>query len=91
MVLNEFIDFLKLNDNLNIAINGYTDNVGDPQENLTLSQNRAQAVYYYLMLEDIPSTRLTFKGYGETNSIASNKTPEGRRKNRRTEFVIKSK
>ena len=90
-VLNEFIDFLKFNDNLNITINGYTDNVGDPKKNLTLSQKRAQAVYHYLLIEDIASTRLTFKGYGETNSIASNKTVKGRRKNRRTEFVIVSK
>lgn len=90
-VLNEFIEFLKFNDNLNIAINGYTDNVGDPEKNLILSQNRAQAVYHYLLIEDIASTRLTFKGYGEANSIASNKTAKGRRKNRRTEFVIVSK
>ena len=90
-VLNEFIAFLKFNDNLNIAINGYTDNIGDPEENLTLSQNRAKAVYDYLTLKEIAPTRLTFKGYGETNSMASNKTAEGRRKNRRTEFVIVSK
>lgn len=90
-VLNEFIEFLKLNDNLNIAINGYTDNVGDPTENLTLSQKRAEAVYNYLVLEDITPTRLTFKGFGETNAIASNETEAGRRKNRRTEFVIVSK
>jgi len=90
-VLNEFIEFLTFNENLNIAINGYTDNVGDPQENLALSQNRAQAVFNYLLLEDIASSRLSFKGYGETNSIASNSTAEGRRKNRRTEFVAVSK
>lgn len=90
-VLNEFIDFLKLNDNLNIAINGYTDNIGDPAENLTLSEKRAEAVYNYLVIEEIAPTRLTFKGFGESNSVASNETAEGRRKNRRTEFVIMSK
>ncbi len=90
-VLDEFIEFLKLNDNLKIAINGYTDNVGDPEQNLTLSQNRAEAVYNYLVLENITPTRLTFKGYGETNAIASNDTEAGRRKNRRTEFVIVGK
>lgn len=90
-VLNEFIDFLKLNDNLKIAINGYTDNIGDPEQNLTLSQKRAEAVYNYLVLEDITPTRLTYKGFGETNALASNDTEAGRRKNRRTEFVIMSK
>jgi len=90
-VLNEFIDFLKLNDNLKIAINGYTDNVGDPTENLTLSENRAQAVFNYLVLEDIDASRLTYKGFGESNPIATNETEEGKRKNRRTEFVIVSK
>ncbi|NQX98505.1 MAG: OmpA family protein [Flavobacteriales bacterium] len=91
LVLNEFIDFLQTNDNLKIAINGYTDNVGDPKENLALSKNRAKAVYNYLLLEEIASTRLTFKGFGETTPLASNKTETGRRKNRRTEFVIVSK
>ncbi len=45
----------------------------------------------YLVLENITPTRLTFKGYGETNAIASNDTEAGRRKNRRTEFVIVGK
>lgn len=91
VVLNEFIDFLTLNDNLNIAINGYTDNVGDPEQNLTLSKNRAEAVYNFLVSKNITPTRLKFKGYGDKNTIAPNTTEEGRRKNRRTEFVIVSK
>lgn len=91
LVLNEFIDFLTVNDNLKIAINGYTDNVGDPQENLTLSENRAKAVYDYLLIEDIDPLRLTSKGFGEKNPIAKNDTDKGRAKNRRTEFVIVSK
>jgi len=91
LVLNEFIDFLKINDNLKIVINGYTDNIGDPIENLTLSDNRAKAVYDYLLIEDIDASRLTFKGYGETKPIASNETEKGRAKNRRTEFVVVSK
>ncbi|PCJ23750.1 MAG: hypothetical protein COA97_11045 [Flavobacteriales bacterium] len=91
LVLDEFIDFLKINDNLKIAINGYTDNIGDPQENLTLSENRAKAVYDYLLIEDITAERLTFKGFGEANPIAKNNSEKGRAKNRRTEFVIVSK
>ena len=91
LVLNEFIDFLTTNDNLKVAINGYTDNVGDPKNNLELSQNRAKAVYDYLLIEDVEASRLTFKGYGEKNPATSNKTEAGRKKNRRTEFVILSK
>jgi len=91
LVLNEFIDFLTVNDNLKIAINGYTDNVGDPKENLALSESRAKAVYDYLILEDIDPSRLTSKGFGEANPIAKNTTDKGRAKNRRTEFVIVSK
>ncbi|MDB4533932.1 OmpA family protein [Vicingaceae bacterium] len=91
LVLNEFIDFLETNDNLKVAINGYTDNVGDPKKNLELSTSRAKAVYDYLLIEDINPTRLSFKGYGETNPATANKTEAGRKKNRRTEFVILSK
>ena len=91
LVLNEFIDFLKINDNLKIVINGYTDNVGDPKENLVLSKNRAKAVYDYLLIEDIDANRLSFKGFGETNPAVSNSTEQGRAKNRRSEFKIISK
>jgi outer membrane protein OmpA-like peptidoglycan-associated protein len=90
-VLNEFIDFLTVNDNLKIAINGYTDNVGNANDNLLLSENRAKAVYDYLLLEDIEPNRLTSKGFGQANPIAKNDTEKGRAKNRRTEFVIVSK
>ena len=91
LVLNEFIDFLTVNDNLKIAINGYTDNVGNKEENLLLSKNRAKAVFDYLLLEDIDPSRLSSKGYGPANPIADNGTAKGRAKNRRTEFVIVSK
>ncbi len=90
-ILNEFIEFLKENPSIQIAINGHTDNVGDPQSNLELSTNRAKAVNDYLIIEDIDPARITYKGYGESSPIASNSTAEGRAKNRRTEFVILSK
>jgi outer membrane protein OmpA-like peptidoglycan-associated protein len=87
-VLDEFIDFLNTNPSLKIDINGYTDNVGNPKDNVSLSENRAKAVYDYLIIEEIDPKRLSYKGFGEKNPIISNKTPEGRAKNRRTEFVI---
>ena len=91
LVLNEFIDFLKTNPTVKIAINGHTDNVGNPQDNLELSERRAKAVYDYLLLEDIDPSRLSSKGFGSTQPIASNDTEEGRAKNRRTEFIVVEK
>ncbi|MCB0381694.1 MAG: OmpA family protein, partial [Flavobacteriales bacterium] len=74
-----------------VAIHGHTDNVGDAKENLLLSENRAKAVFNYLILEDINPARLSFKGFGSTKPIANNNTDEGKAKNRRTEFVVVGK
>ncbi|MFT7084960.1 MAG: outer membrane protein OmpA-like peptidoglycan-associated protein [Vicingaceae bacterium] len=90
-ILNEFIVFLVDNPSVKVAIHGHTDNVGDSEENLLLSTNRAKAVFNYLIIQDVDPTRLKFKGFGSTKPIASNSTDEGRAKNRRTEFVILSK
>ncbi|MEX2380213.1 MAG: OmpA family protein, partial [Vicingaceae bacterium] len=90
-ILNEFIEFLKENESIRLAINGHTDNVGDANTNLDLSTQRAKAVYDYLVLEGIEPKRLEYKGFGESKPIASNSTEAGRAKNRRTEFVILSK
>lgn len=91
LVLNEFISFLKENPKVKVAIHGHTDNIGDSNENLVLSENRAKEVFNYLILEDIDPTRLSFKGFGASKPIADNKTEEGRAKNRRTEFVVVEK
>lgn len=90
-ILNEFILFLEENPSVKVSIQGHTDNVGDPKKNLALSANRAKAVNNYLILEGIDPSRLSYEGFGEKNPIASNQTEEGRAKNRRTEFVIRSK
>lgn len=86
--LNRLKNLLEANASLKIQINGHTDNVGDQAANLELSTNRAKAVYDYLIENGIAASRLSFKGFGETESIATNTTAEGRQKNRRTEFVI---
>jgi len=91
VVLDNFSDFLKENPKLKVAINGYTDNIGNPTSNLQLSDNRARAVYQYLISKDIQSARLSYKGFGEGNPVASNVTEDGRMKNRRTVFVVMSK
>ena len=73
---------------LHIQINGHTDNIGEEADNQTLSEQRAEAVYQYLISEGVEVERLKYKGFGESQPIADNETAEGRQKNRRTEFVI---
>lgn len=90
-VLDGFIQFLKDNPEIKIAIQGYTDNVGDDKSNQLLSENRAHSVYQYIVDNGIAQQRLTFAGFGESLPIASNLTAEGRAKNRRTVFVITGK
>jgi len=89
--LQKLVDFLTVNPTLKIEISGHTDNVGNDQLNQTLSENRAKAVYQYLVDNKIDPTRLQYKGYGKTQPIATNDTDEGRAKNRRTEFKIIAK
>jgi outer membrane protein OmpA-like peptidoglycan-associated protein len=86
--LDRLAELLQQNPTLKIQINGHTDNVGSDADNLKLSEQRAKAVYDYLVQNGIAATRLLYKGYGETKPIASNATPEGRQQNRRTEFVM---
>ncbi|MEO8086189.1 MAG: OmpA family protein [Bacteroidota bacterium] len=71
-----------------LLVDGHTDNVGKAPYNLKLSQGRAEAVKKYLVDKGVDSSRITPKGYGMTKPIASNKTPDGRQKNRRVEFTI---
>ncbi len=71
-----------------ILIVGFTDSTGDPNYNLRLSEQRAKAVYDYLVKNDIPRSRLEYKGMGAANPIDTNDTEEGRRRNRRVEFYL---
>jgi outer membrane protein OmpA-like peptidoglycan-associated protein len=89
--LEKLISFLLINAGLQIEIGGHTDNEGSDIHNITLSLNRAKAVYDYLTSNGISAARLSYKGYGETMPIESNDTPEGRANNRRTEFKVISK
>jgi outer membrane protein OmpA-like peptidoglycan-associated protein len=89
--LNRVVKFLNENPKITIEIDGHTDNVGSDQYNQTLSENRAKSVYEYLIKNNISESRLSYKGFGESNPVATNKTDEGRQLNRRVEFVILSK
>lgn len=86
--LNKLMALLKENPALKIEIGGHTDNTGIKIQNQQLSNNRAKAVYDYLVKAGIVDTRLSYKGYAETKPIAENTTEEGRAKNRRTEFTV---
>jgi len=70
-----------------VQIEGHTDNVGDPQKNLALSQKRADAVFKYLS-QKVEPARLEPIGYGPARPADTNDTPVGREKNRRVEFKI---
>jgi len=74
-----------------IKIGGYTDNVGDPQANLKLSQERADAVMADLVKLGVDPGRLKAEGYGQEHPIADNSTQEGRAKNRRIDLRVTSK
>lgn len=91
LIIEEFAHFLKKNKTIKVAIYGHTDNVGNDNDNLTLSDNRAKAVMSYLMELGIDASRLSAKGFGASKPVASNATEAGKAKNRRTEFVITSK
>lgn len=86
--LEKLFQFLKANSSVRIEISGHTDNIGDKQKNIELSNNRAKAVLDYLISRGIETTRLEYKGYGDTKPVESNETNEGRAKNRRTEIKI---
>jgi len=89
--LQKLLDFLTQNPSIHIEISGHTDNVGNVQANQILSENRAKAVYQYLVSAGISPQRLVYKGYGETQPILPNTSDDNRAKNRRTEFKIIAK
>jgi len=90
-IIEELAGFLNENPTVNIAIQGHTDNVGDAQTNLKLSQDRSRHVYETLVKNGIIAERLSSTGYGATKPVSSNQTEKGRALNRRTEFTITAK
>lgn len=86
--LEKLLRLLKKNPGLKIEVSGHTDNVGSNEDNKVLSQNRAGEVKKYLLAKGIAKDRISAKGYGETQPIASNDDEAGRAQNRRTEFKV---
>ena len=87
-VIDELVEYLKRKDDERIEVGGHTDNVGKPDANMVLSNNRANTVRAYLLTKGIAPDRVTAKGYGSTIPIAENSTAEGRGLNRRTEVKV---
>lgn len=86
--LNDLAEVMLLKTTMIIEIAGHTDNTGTSDINKKLSQDRADAVRNYLIKKGVAATRITAKGYGDTEPIADNSTDEGKAKNRRTEVRI---
>ena len=89
--LIKLVSFLQNNSDLGVEIQGHTDDTGRPENNLSLSEQRAKSVVQYLILKEISPSRLTAKGYGATRPVAPNDTGEGRKLNRRTTVKIDKK
>ncbi len=89
--LDKIYDFLAEGTVSLIEISGHTDNTGSAQVNEKLSQQRAQAVVDYLVGKGIASTRLQAKGYGPSRPLDTNRSDDGKQKNRRVEFLVLKK
>lgn len=86
--LKGVVEILNENPTFRLKLDGYTDNRGDAESNITLSQNRVNSCKEYLVSQGIEASRINSIGHGESDPIASNDTDEGREKNRRVEFTI---
>jgi len=86
-IINEIYELMEKYPDLKFSVEGHTDSDGDDAFNQTLSEERAKAVMNKLISMGINQERLSYKGLGETVSISSNESAEGKAENRRVEFV----
>ena len=89
--LNDLVIFMKRYPGLRIRLEGHTDNQGNPERNVELSENRAKEVKKYLVDQGIDENRIEWIGYGSQRPIYSDGDESLRQKNRRVEIVILSK
>src|SRR6186713_622834 len=88
-ILDTVAAYLKRNPDVEVTIDGHTDNFGTAEFNNSLSVKRAEATKKYLVSKGVAANRLVTAGFGFTQPIAENKTAEGRKMNRRIEIKIK--
>lgn len=86
--LRSVVHFMQENPSVQIMIEGHTDSEGNSDYNLSLSRDRARAVYQHLLDAGISASRLAYEGLGDTRPLAANDTEAGRARNRRTELRI---
>ncbi|MDH2432014.1 OmpA family protein [Pokkaliibacter sp. MBI-7] len=87
--LNSVVKVLAKYDQTHLDVVGYTDSTGSFEHNQLLSERRANSVASYLLQNGIPSSRVTARGLGERDPIASNDTADGRAQNRRVTLQIR--
>ncbi|HXK17852.1 MAG TPA: OmpA family protein [Polyangiaceae bacterium] len=90
-VLDDAIKVLKQYEELRIMVSGHTDNVGEAQKNIELSQERANSVKEYMVGKGIATARIETRGAGPNEPVADNATDKGRQENRRIEFKLLQK
>jgi OmpA-OmpF porin, OOP family len=83
--LDAAADVMAKNPNYTLRIVGHADDIGSAQFNQRLSERRAEACFDYLLNKGVAANRMSFVGYGEEVPAATNRTPAGRRLNRRVE------
>jgi OOP family OmpA-OmpF porin len=88
-IIEQIAALMKSHPDLNVSIEGHTDNVGTPASNKTLSDTRAKSVMSAVVKAGVASGRLTAVGWGQEKPIADNRSEDGRAKNRRVEIVKK--
>ncbi len=88
--LDNVVRLMNENPHMKVQINGFTDNIGTPADNLKLSNGRALSVVNYLIAKGVKKERLSYKGFGETKPVATNEAEAGRAMNRRTELRVVS-
>jgi outer membrane protein OmpA-like peptidoglycan-associated protein len=86
--IEKLSETLKKYDDTNILIEGHTDNTGEDAYNQKLSENRADAVENHIVAQGITDSRITTKGYGESQPLDSNESEAGKQKNRRVDVAI---
>ncbi|MCC5814300.1 MAG: OmpA family protein [Leptospira sp.] len=86
--LDDLAEVLKKYPNMLVRIEGHTCWIGSQEDNQKLSESRSKIIYDYLLAQGVSSNSLEYRGYGELSSIATNRTKEGRLRNRRVEFSV---
>ena len=86
--LDRLVSLLEGNQSIKVEISAHTDDIGNDDSNLKLSEKRAKTVVDYLTGKGIKADRMTAKGYGETQPLGVNDTDENKAKNRRVQFKI---